>query len=61
MLKEECCGERGEWREKSEERRGEGEGGQRTFEKKCIPELPMQRSLRVIEKTVWRSMLKRWL
>ena len=31
LLKEECCGERGEWREESEEGRGEGEGGQYTF------------------------------
>ena len=58
VLKEECCGERGEWREETEEGRGEGEGGQHTFEKKCILELPMQRSLRVREKTVWRSMLR---
>ena len=29
MLKEECCGERGEWREESEE--GRGGGGRSTY------------------------------
>ena len=50
--------ERGEGRGEGE---GEGKGDQYTFEKKCMPKLPMQGSLHVREKAVWRSMLKRRL
>ena len=50
-------GERGEGRVESGE--GRGKEDQYTFEKRCLPGLPMQSRLHVREKTVWRSMLRR--